>query len=59
MLVVIKIWKQKEIFNELVDGRLDEITELDEKISTDDLMHKYKSHTADAKFDEFGNALVL
>ena len=42
-----------------MDGRLDEITELDEKISTDDLMHKYKSHTADAKFNEFGNALVL
>ena len=53
------ISKQKEIFNELVDERLDEITELDEKVNTDDLICKYKGYTANAKFRKFGNALSL
>ena len=52
------ISKQKETFNKLVDERLDEITELDEKVNTDDLIYKYKGQTADAKFNEF-DALSL
>ena len=51
------ISKQKEIFNKLTDERLDEITELDEKVNTDDLI--YKGQTADAKFNKFDNALCL
>ena len=43
--------KQKEIFNELVDKRLEEITNLDKKVNSDDLIYRYKGNTADAKFD--------
>ena len=53
------ISKQKEIFNKRADERLDEITELDGKVNTDDLIYKYKGHTADAKFNEFHSALSL
>ena len=53
------ISKQKEIFNELVDKRLDKITELDEKVNSDNLIYRYKGRTADAKFNEFDNALDL
>ena len=52
------ISKQKETFNKLVDERLDEITELDEKVNTDDLIYKFKGQTADAKFNKF-DALSL
>ena len=51
------ISKQKEIFNELVDQRLEKITDLDEKVNSNDLIYRYKGNTADAKFDEFDNAL--
>ena len=53
------ISKQKEIFNKLVDERLDEITELDEKVNTDNLIYKYKGHTADLKFNKFDNSHIL
>ena len=36
------ISKLKEIFNKLVDERLDEITKLDEKVNLDDLTYRYK-----------------
>ena len=49
------ISKQKEIFNELVDKRLEEITNLDKN----NLTYKYKGNTADAKFDKFDNALNI
>ena len=51
--------KQKEIFNKLVDEMTEEITKLDEKVTPDDLIYKYKGLTADAKFDEFENAFSL
>ena len=51
------ISKQKEIFNEHVDERLEKITDLDIKVNSDDLIYRYKSRTADAKFDRFDNAL--
>ena len=50
------ISKQKQIFNELVDKRLDKITE---KVNSDNLIYRYKGRTADAKFNEFDNALDL
>ena len=53
------ISKQKEIFNKLVDERLDEITELDEKVNTDNLIYKYKGHTADLKFNKCDNSHIL
>ena len=53
------ISKQKEIFNKLVDERLDEITELDKKVNHDDLIYRYKGKTPDEKFDKYDNALDL
>ena len=53
------ISKQKEIFNELVDERLKEITELDKKVNYDDLIYKYKSNTKDVEFNQFGNTFSL
>ena len=53
------ISKQKEIFNELVDERLEKITDLDKKVNSDDLIYRYKGNTADAKFDKFDNALDI
>ena len=46
------ISKQKEIFNKLVDERLDEITKLDKKVNHDDLIYRYKGKTPDEKFDK-------
>ena len=53
------ISKQKEIFNKLVDERLDEITELDKKVNLDDLAYRYKGKSPDEKFDKYDNALDL
>ena len=53
------ISKQKEIFNKLVDERLEKITDLDKKVNSDDLIYRYKGNTADAKFDKFDNALNI
>ena len=35
------ISKQKEIFNKLVDKTLEEITNLDEKVNSDNLIYRY------------------
>ena len=48
---------QKEIFNELVDKRLEKVTNLDKKVNSVNLIYIYKGNTADAKFDKFVNAL--
>ena len=53
------ISEQKEIFNKLVDEKLEKITDLDEKVNKDDLIYRYKGKFADAKFDEFDNALGI
>ena len=53
------ISKRKEIFNKLVDERLEEITSLDKKVSPDNLVYRQKGQTADVKFDEFDNAFYL
>ena len=49
------ISKQKEIFNELVDKRLEKLTNLDKKVNSDGLICRYKSNTDDTKFDKFDN----
>ena len=51
--------KQKEIFNELVYKRLNEITELDRKVNRDDLTYRYKGKTSDEEFNKYDNALDL
>ena len=53
------ISKQKEIFNKLVDEKLEKITDLDENVNNDDLIYRYKGRLADKKFDEVDNALVI
>ena len=53
------ISKKKEIFNKLVDQRLGETTNLDKKVYSDDLTHRYKGNTSDAKFNEFDKAFSL
>ena len=53
------ISKKKEIFNKLVDQRLGETTNLDKKVNFDDLMHRYKGNTSDAKFNEFDKVFSL
>ena len=44
---------QKEIFNKLADERLDEITNLDKKVTHDDLI--YKGKTPDENFNTYDN----
>ena len=53
------ISKQKEIFNELVDERLEEITDLDKRVDSADLIYRYKGKSADAKFDKFDHAFDI
>ena len=53
------ISKQKEIFNELEDKRIKEITELNEKVNYDDLIYRYKGNTSDEKFNTYENAFSL
>ena len=45
------------MFNELVDERLEKITDLDEKVNNDGLIYRCKGKFADTEFDEFDNAL--
>ena len=42
-----------------MDKRLEKITDLDKKVNSDDLIYRYKGSTADAKFDNFNNALNI
>ena len=53
------ISKQKEIFDKPADERLEEITDLDEKVDSNDLIYRYKGRNADAKFDKYDNSLQI
>ena len=53
------ILKQKEIFNKLIDKKIKEITELNNEVSSVNLIYKYTGPTDDTKFNEFDNALRL
>ena len=57
--MMMKIAKQKEIFNKLLDEMLDEITNLDEKVKRDYLIYRYKGKTPDEKFNAYDNTLNL
>ena len=59
MIMMFHLSKKKEIFNELADERLNEISELDKKVNLDDLIYKYKGNTNDEKFNNYDNALDL
>ena len=48
-------FKTKKIFKKLADEITKEITELDEKVDPNNLIYRYKSNTADTKFNEFDN----
>ena len=41
------ISRQLEIFNKLIDERLEKITDLDERVNRDDLIYRYKGKVAD------------
>ena len=53
------ISKQKEIFNKLLDERLQKIADLDKKINSDDLIYRNKGNIADVNFNEFDNAFDI
>ena len=53
------ISKRKELFNKLVDEKLEKITDLDKRVNRDDLIYRYKGKLTDTKFDEFDNALSI
>ena len=52
------ILRQNEIFNKLVNKKLDEITELEKNVNAD-LIYRYKCKTLDEKFGKYDNALNL
>ena len=43
------ISRQKEIFNKLIDERLEKITDLDERVNRDNLIYRYKGKVADKR----------
>ena len=53
------ISKQKGIFNELIDKKIKEITELNEKVNRDNLIYRYRGNTANINFDQFDDAFSL
>ena len=53
------IFKQKEIFNKLIDERIEKITDLDKRVNRDDWIYRYEGKFADTKFNGFDNALDI
>ena len=49
----------KEIFEELVKERFDEIKELTNEINQNDLIYYFKGNTARKRFDDFNNGIKL
>ena len=49
----------KEIFEKLAKERFDEIKELTNEISHDDLMYYFKGNTATKRFNDFNNGIEL
>ena len=51
---------KKKIFNELVDERIEKITDLDGRVNSDNLIYRYKNNNIDnVNFYEFDNALTI
>ena len=60
MMRIVHVSQSKqEIFNELVDKKVNEIIELDKKVNLDDLIYRYKGNTRNDKFNNYDNALDL
>ena len=53
------ISKQKEIFNKLIDERIENITNLDERVNTDDLLYRYKKNIDGVNFMNLIMLLIL
>ena len=54
-----QISKQKELLNDLADKRLNEISELDERVNPDDLIYRYRGNASSREFNKYDNALDL
>ena len=54
-----KILFRKEIFEELVKERFDEIIELTNETNFDDLIYHFKGNTARKRFNDFKNEIKL
>ena len=54
-----QISKQKELFNDVADKRLNEISELGERVNPDDLIYRYRGNTSNKEFNKYDNALDL
>ena len=54
-----QISKQKDLFNDLADKRLNEISQLDERVDPDDLIYRYRGNTSSREFNKYDNALDL
>ena len=54
-----KILFHKEIFEELVKERFDEIIELADETNFDDLIYHFKGNTARKRFNDFENEIKL
>ena len=50
---------QKEIFNKLVDERLEKITDIDKNVKSDDLIYRYKVDLLIQNLMNFTMLLVL
>ena len=59
ILKVLHLPQNKNIFNELVDERLEKIIDLDERINSNDLIYRYKGSTDDVNFNKFDNVLDI
>ena len=60
MMSKIFCWSEnKTKIHEIVDRRIEKITNLDKNINSDDLIYRYKGNTANAKLDGFDNALNI
>ena len=53
------ISRQKEIFNKLIDERLEKITDLDERVNRDDLIYRHKGKVADKNLINLIMLLIL
>ena len=53
------ISKQKEMFNELVEERIEKITDLDERVNNNNLIYKYKKNIDDVNLNESDHALDI
>ena len=59
MMRILHLFQNKKKYNELINERLEKITDLDDWVNSSDLIYRYKGKTDDAKFDEFDNTFSV